>query len=95
MLVKLSSKGQLVIPKKIRQSLGLKAGDELYIRRVNHHIELVPVVDKEAAREALNTLAGMFKDSGDLIGRLENQRKQEIERDEALLARYVGAARAD
>ena len=95
MRVKLSSKGQLVIPKEIRQSLGLKAGDELRVTRVNRHIELEPVVDKRAAREALDALTGMFKESGDLLTNLENERKQEIKRDEALLARYVGAARAD
>ncbi len=54
MLVKLSSKGQLVIPKEIRQSFGLKAGDELRVTRVNRHIELEPLVDKRAAREALD-----------------------------------------
>ncbi len=95
MLVKLSSKGQIVIPKEIRQSLGLKAGDELRATRVNRHIELEPVVDKRAAREALEALTGMFQESGDLLANLEKERKQEIERDDALFARYVGAARAD
>ncbi len=42
-IVRLSSKGQLVLPKKIREHLGLKPGEELKVDIVGGRIILEPV----------------------------------------------------
>ncbi|TCQ00066.1 AbrB family looped-hinge helix DNA binding protein [Sphingomonas sp. PP-F2F-A104-K0414] len=38
--VTISSKGQVVIPKDVRDALNLKAGTKLMLRQVGHHIVL-------------------------------------------------------
>jgi AbrB family looped-hinge helix DNA binding protein len=38
--VTISSKGQVVIPKDVRDALNLKAGAKLMLRQVGHHIDL-------------------------------------------------------
>ena len=43
MLLRLSSKGQLVIPKTIRESLRLKNGDQFQVRIIDGKIVLDPV----------------------------------------------------
>ncbi|MDJ1423115.1 MAG: AbrB/MazE/SpoVT family DNA-binding domain-containing protein [Candidatus Methanoperedens sp.] len=43
-IVKLSSKGQVVIPAKIRKELGLSEGDKLFIDRRQGEVILHPVV---------------------------------------------------
>jgi len=42
-LVKLSSKGQLVIPKAIREKLGLKPNKPLILEMVDEHAEIKPL----------------------------------------------------
>jgi AbrB family looped-hinge helix DNA binding protein len=80
MNVKLSSKGQLVIPKKIRQTLDLQPGTEFTIELVGRQIIIQPVVNKQKAREAIEALHGMFAGS-DLLDALEAEHQWEIERD--------------
>ena len=53
-IVKLSSKGQIVIPAKIRKELNLSPGDKLFIEREGDVIILRPVVK-------LSTLRGIDK----------------------------------
>ena len=80
MVVKLSSKGQLVVPKEIREALGLHPGAELNVELVAGRIILRPVVDKEKAYRAIDRLYGMFSDV-DLLSALEDEHKWEIERE--------------
>ncbi len=80
MQVKLSSKGQLVIPQKIRRALDLKPGTEFNIELAGRQIILQPVIDKQAALEAIDALYGMFPGS-DLLDALEAEHRWEIERD--------------
>jgi len=55
MVVKLSSKGQLTLPKKIRQLLKLKTGDRIQFSiNKNGNIELTPV------KSSLKDLKGML-----------------------------------
>lgn len=80
MVVKLSSKGQLVIPKEIRQALALQPGAEFNVELVAGRIILRPVIDKEKAYQAIDRLYGMFSDV-DLLSALENEHQWEIERE--------------
>lgn len=80
MNVKLSSKGQLVIPKEIRQALDLQPGTEFTIELVGRQIIIQPIVDKQKALEAIEALHGMFAGS-DLLDALEAEHRWEVERD--------------
>lgn len=54
--VTISPKFQVVIPKAVRESLGLKAGQRLQVLQFGDRIELVPVPD---IREMRGWLAGI------------------------------------
>lgn len=78
MYVRMSSKGQLVIPKPMRKSLGLESGTTIEIVLQDGRLILRPVT----AQSALDALVGMFADGPDLIAELEAEHRWEIERDE-------------
>jgi len=56
-IVKLTSKGQLVIPQEIREELKLKEGDKLMLLKENGTVLLKPV--KQMGREVEEELADM------------------------------------
>jgi AbrB family looped-hinge helix DNA binding protein len=71
---KLSSKGQLIIPKAIRHSLALKSGSQFNIRVNNRKIILEPI-QKDSPWDLLyGKYAGI-----DLLGSLEKEHQKEIE----------------
>ena len=72
---RLSSKGQLVIPKSVRDILGLETGTRFQVLVQDGKIVLEPVV-----RSPIDALYGKYSDT-DLLGDLEAEHKQEIERD--------------
>lgn len=72
MLLRLSSKGQLVIPKTIRQALRLKNGDQFQARVSGGRIILEPVREDILAR-----LHGRYRGT-DLLKDLEEEHRQEI-----------------
>ncbi len=76
MLARLSSKGQLVIPKAIRQTLGLWAGAQFKIHLEEGKIILEPIVSSP-----IDALYGKFG-GVDLIAELETEHRQEIEDEE-------------
>lgn len=76
MLLRLSSKGQLVIPRLIRQQLRLKTGDQLQVRVQEGRIILVPVQE-----DVIDKLHGMFAGSK-MLDELEEEHRQEVEDDE-------------
>jgi AbrB family looped-hinge helix DNA binding protein len=49
-IVTVSPKFQVVIPKQLRQSLNIKAGQKLRVRMQGEHIELMPEQPMSAAR---------------------------------------------
>jgi AbrB family looped-hinge helix DNA binding protein len=79
MLVRLSSKGQLVIPGSVRRALRLSTGTELNLEVIDRKIVLEPV----AAASPVDALYARFA-GHDLLGDLEQEHKQEIERDRAV-----------
>jgi AbrB family looped-hinge helix DNA binding protein len=78
MLVRLSSKGQLVIPKAIRQALGLRTGTQFHVQLEGDKIILEPVVTSP-----VEVLYGKYPDT-DFLADLEAEHQQEV-RDEAAI----------
>lgn len=75
MTVKLSSKGQLVIPKPIREALGLKKGTRFHVDVADGKIILEP----ETA-SPIDALYGKYADT-DLLSDLEEEHRQELHHD--------------
>lgn len=63
---KISSKGQLVLPKAIRDEFGLAAGSEVDIESAGGKIVLSPIQRKKKTRRVytLDEVAGMLKYDG-------------------------------
>lgn len=78
--VKLSSKGQLVIPKDVRDGLGLEAGTRLQLWVQNGKIVLEPLT-----QSPIDALYGKYAQV-DLLGELEAEHQQEIERETPIRA---------
>jgi AbrB family looped-hinge helix DNA binding protein len=77
MLVKLSSKGQLVIPKPIREALRLHAGTRFDVRLRGGKIILEPV-----GPSIVDSLYGKYADT-DFLADLEDEHQREMMTDEA------------
>ena len=73
MLVRLSTKGQLIIPKPIRAALDLAPGTRLELHIVGRTIVLEPV----EGTPPLDALYGRHDDV-DLLGDLEAEHKREL-----------------
>ncbi len=78
-LVRLSSKGQLVIPGSVRRALKLSPGDEFRLEITDRMIILNPV----EATSPIDALFGRFAGS-DLLGDLEQEHRREIENEQAI-----------
>lgn len=72
MLLRLSSKGQLVIPRSIRESLHLKDGDQFQARVVDGKIILEPV-----SEGLIQKLHGKYAGLN-ILEELEEEHKREI-----------------
>ena len=77
MLVRLSSRGQLVIPKSVRQALGLEPGTQFQLQIGDDKIILEPL-----APSAIDLLYGKYA-GVDLLADLEAEHRQEIENEQA------------
>ena len=80
MLARLSSKGQLVIPKAVRQALGLRAGTQFHIRLIEGKILLEPVTPV-----SITALYGKYPDA-DFLADLEAEHRREVAGEEAFRA---------
>ena len=54
--VRLSSKGQLVIPRELRERLGLRPGAELALHLVSDRVFVAEVIEPTSLQEALERL---------------------------------------
>jgi AbrB family looped-hinge helix DNA binding protein len=78
MIVKTHAKGQIIMPKEIREKLGIKPGAALSVKLVDDHIEIRPLPD-----DPIEFLTGIFKDySGSMAGELLEERKRDDKIDE-------------
>ena len=75
MVVKLSSKGQIVIPKAIRYSLKLESGVEFDLQIVEGRIVLEPL-----RVSPLSVLYGKYA-GADLLADLEREHRREVQDD--------------
>ncbi|GAB5603083.1 hypothetical protein FJNA_16090 [Thermus sp. FJN-A] len=55
---RLSSKGQVVLPKAVREALGLKPGDELWVEVEGDSLRLRPLRGRPSLAEVLDRLSG-------------------------------------
>ncbi|MFQ6043510.1 MAG: AbrB/MazE/SpoVT family DNA-binding domain-containing protein [Candidatus Poribacteria bacterium] len=75
MLAKLSSKGQLVIPKAMREALGLSSGTRFDITTEGNKIILSPIPSP------IDSLYGKYSGS-DFLSELEEEHLSEIKNEE-------------
>ena len=73
MTYRVGPKGQVVIPKELRDELGIEPGDEVSFWRHEDHVALRPTHRRPALR-------GRFA-RRDLVGELERQRAGDLERE--------------
>jgi len=71
-----SSKGQIVIPKGIRDKVGLKPGTLVEIRQANGHIEIVPL-----PKDPIKALRGAFEGRKSLASQLIKEHRLEVKKD--------------
>lgn len=77
MVVTLSSKGQLVIPKPIREAMGSENGSQLHLEFDGEKI----VLESFNEDEVIDLLYGMFSGE-DFLTELEEEHRLELVRDE-------------
>jgi len=72
-----SAKGQVVIPKKERETIGIKPGSKVIVDAVNDHIEIRPLPN-----DPVDFFCGIFKEGSSLTEALLKDRKEELKHEE-------------
>jgi AbrB family looped-hinge helix DNA binding protein len=75
MTVRVGPKGQVVIPRRVRDALGINPGDEVVVEDAGGEARIRRV-------DSGIPLRGMLR-VGDPLGELEREHRREIERDKA------------
>ncbi len=83
-VVRTLAKGQVVIPKGIREALGIKPGTKLHIRVEGREVVLFPLPD-----DPIRALRGALKGGPSLTKALLEDRKEDLAREEKKLARFL------
>lgn len=76
-IVKASAKGQIVIPKEIRQKLGITPGKKILFRVVGEHAEIRPLPE-----DSIKAMRGILKGGPSLAKELLAERKRDNKIDE-------------
>jgi AbrB family looped-hinge helix DNA binding protein len=75
-IVTTSPKGQVVIPKKDREKLGIKPGAKVMVKAASDHIEIYPLPENP-----IEYFCGVFEEGSSLTHALLKDRKEEAERE--------------
>ena len=89
-IVKMLAKGQVVIPKQIREALRIVAGAKLYIGMEGKKVVLYPL-----PADPIGALCGILKGGPSLTKALLEDRRQEREREKKKFARFLRRSRCD
>ena len=71
-----SAKGQVVIPKKEREMIGIKPGSKVIVELVNDHIEIRPLPE-----DPVEHFCGIFKEGSSLTRALLKERQKDLNRE--------------
>jgi len=88
-VVTLSSKGQLVIPKEIREVLGLKPRQKVFFKIVKDHLVEISPVPEDPVRH----FCGIFKKGTSLTRALLKQREEDKKHEEKKFTRLLRTSR--
>ncbi len=80
--VKVGPKGQVVIPKVIRDQLGIKPGERVMVDRDGSEVRIRRAL-------ALEELYGIFADTPGGTKDLEREHREEVEREERKIRRHL------
>jgi len=78
-----TSKGQLVVPSKLRRKYGIKPGTKIRFIERDSEIILQPVT-----KEYIRSVCGMLKSETPIVDELLKERAQDKEREEAELEKH-------
>lgn len=77
---KVGVKGQVVIPKAIRERIGIRPGDEVAFDSDDQEVRIRRVADVDANRaDRIRALRGIWSDSGTDVLLAERRKERELE----------------
>jgi AbrB family looped-hinge helix DNA binding protein len=80
----ISEKGQVVIPKELRDKYGIGTNDEVMVTEVGGHIAVLP-----APKDPITALRGSVKFAQPVSDIIRDLRNEERQREEKLTRRFV------
>lgn len=83
-VVKMSSKGQLVVPAEMRKKLGIKPGQKVNLALVDGKAVITPLPE-----DPIKALRGALKGRPSMTKALLEDRRKEIEREEKVTSRLL------
>lgn len=78
--VRMSSKGQIVLPRAVREALGLKKGSFLRVTVSQNTVILIPLAESEASPPDWRRWRGILRGTG-VLQELREEHRREGERD--------------
>lgn len=87
--VRVSTKGQIVIPADVRRELGITPGTYVAVSRRGKSVELTPIGD-----DLLAATRGMFKESGMSTDDLLADRAEDLALEERKVQRWLTRSRS-